>query len=169
MDNFVDTSNCEFSPYESVDAPVWTGASPLNAVVHIDMKPTFYGYGVNMDDGAVVVAEAAPDHWIVSTIYTAGDGHHPVSGNRMFGFMPAPKGGFIFYTRGADRLTTFVDAVVAQQAFTAADMLWKSLQAAIVQFVNGAGGSATALTPTVARHLWPGDVSGIYSPTVPWI
>ncbi|MBC8137335.1 MAG: hypothetical protein H8F28_15755 [Fibrella sp.] len=168
MNSFVDTGICEFKPYDPEDAPVWTGANPLNAVVHIDMKVNVAGYGLNLDDGAVVVSEAAPDHWIFSTIHTLGDGDHPVSGNRQFGFTSAPDGGFLFYTRAADRLTGLVDYLAADAAFGAADRLWKSFQNAIVSLVNGAGGSATALTPTSARHRWPADVSGIYSPTVPW-
>lgn len=169
MNDFVDTNICEFKPYAAADVPLWMGTSPLEAVVHIDMKVPVLGGAVNLDDGAVVVSEVAADHWIFSTIRTGGDGYHPVSGNRQFGFMPAPEGGFIFYTRGADRLTTFLEANAAGQAFTAADRLWKSFQTHLVNYVLGAGGSARILSPISVRHVWPADVSAIYSPTEAWI
>jgi hypothetical protein len=67
----IDTRVSYFEPYDEEEARKSTSSNPLTAVIHIDMR---MGAGwTNPDDGSVVVAEAAPDHWIFSTIWTPAD------------------------------------------------------------------------------------------------
>jgi hypothetical protein len=163
----IDTTKANFAPYDAAtDGPLWTSSSPTGAVIHIDML-TFSGW-VNPDDGSVVCAEAAPDHWIFSTIWTVGDGAHPVSGNREFGFSRGDDGSFTFYTRGADRTTGVADWAGAEVIFRAADELWRSLQSGIVQLVNTHGGSATAGVPISNRHDWDTVKASHWHPSVDW-
>jgi len=144
--------------------PVFLPAFP-GAVVSIDM----FSSGINVDDGSVVLAEAAPDHWLFSTLWTPDDGGHPVSGNRQFGFVPASAGEFIFYTRGADRTTSQLDNALAATVFGAAHRLWLSFQRRLAAFVNSNGGSAGIEVPVSNRYDWP-TVQGTYHrPTVAWV
>ena len=166
INKFVDTRISEFSPYDASEAAVWTSASPLGAVVHIDMKAA--GGWVNPDDGSVVVAEFAADHWIFSTIWTLLDMAHPVSGNRQFGFDPGDGGGYVFYTRGADRTTGVLDVAAMSLVYSAAHNLWLSFQQAVAAFVNGNGGSASVGTATSIRTPWPAIRAAHHHPTVGW-
>ena len=167
LNKFVDTNNCEFTPYDSSEAAVWRSSSPLGSVVHIDMKSAA-GW-LNVDDGSVVVSEFAADHWIFSTIWTVLDQGHPVSGNRQFGFTRAGTGSYIFYTRGADRATSLLDTAAMSILFSAAHNLWLSLQRGIEEFVNKNGGSATTGTATSIRTPWPAIQSAHHHPTVGWV
>jgi hypothetical protein len=168
---FVDGSpnGCNFDPYDpAVDTPAWlppflpTGFP--GAVISIDM----FSNGVNVDDGSVVAAEIASDHWIFSTLWTPDDGGHPVSGNRRFGFEPRSAGEFVFYTRGADRTTTVVDSRLAATVFGAAHHLWKSFQLRVAAFVNNNGGRAHIEDAKSDRYDWGTVKASYHHPTVSW-
>jgi hypothetical protein len=172
INHFIDKLpiGCEFNLYEPlIDGPAW---APLfldtgfpGALLSID----FYGYQINVDDGSVALTEITPDHWIFSTLWTPGDLHHPVSGNRWFGFQPTVAGEFIFYTRAADRLTTWVDEVAAETVFAGADSTWRSFQARLATFVNSNGGMAVVEAPTVNRYDWPSVQASYWHPTEVWV
>lgn len=167
INSFVDTNVSEFSPYDNDEARVWRSTTPLGSVIHIDMKST-HGL-LNLDDGSVVVSEFAADHWIFSTIWTVLDQGHPVSGNRQFGFTPDEGGGYVFYTRGADRTTSLLDVAAMSMVFAAAHSLWLSLQQRIAAFVNSNGGSASIGTATSIRTPWTAIQSAYHHPTVGWV
>ncbi len=169
LNTVVDTNVSEFSPYDAlVDTPLWLSGNPLGAVIHIDMN-TLWGY-FNPDDGSVVTAETAPDHWIFSTIWTLGDLSHPVSGNRQFGFTRQGDGSFVFYTRGADRATGRIDKALAEKVvFAKAHELWLSLQQGIANYVNSNGGAALVNPPTSCRYDWGAVSAQYHQPTVSWI
>jgi GH24 family phage-related lysozyme (muramidase)/uncharacterized protein YycO len=167
INRFVDTRISEFSPYDGGEAVVWNSGSPLGSVVHIEMKA--FGGWINPDDGSVVVAEAAPDHWIFSTIWTVMDMAHPVSGNRQFGYTPADGGGYLFYTRGADRTTGLLDLAAMSMVYSSAHNLWLSFQNAVAAFVNSQGGSATAGSATSIRTPWPDVKASSHHPSVGWV
>jgi hypothetical protein len=167
INSFVDRNIAEFAPYNASEKRKWLSASPLGAVIHIDMK--MWGGWVNPDDGSVVVAHYTPQNWIFSTIWTLGDGGHPVSGNRQFGFWPSDSGAYIYFTKGADRTTTAVDTMMSSKVFSAAHALWLSLQQRIAAFVNGAGGSATVQSATSRRYDWPSVKAAYHRPTTSWI
>jgi subtilisin family serine protease len=167
FNRFVDTTIADFSPLDArIDGPGWATDPPvLGSVIHIRLKMA-WGYA-NPDDGSVVVSESAPDHWTFSTCWTEPDLAHPVSGNRQFGF--TTDNGWTFYTRGSDRTTQLVDYTLSYKVFGAADLLWRSLQKGIADFVNASGGSATVLTPYSARHDWPSVRTAYWHPTVSWV
>lgn len=172
FNNFVDGSpdGCNFQPYDTnIDTAAWL---PLflptafpGAVLSIDM----FSSGINVDDGAVVLSEITADHWVFSTVWTPDDGGHPVSGNRTFGFVPGSAGEFIFFTRGADRTTIVVDALLSATVFGAAHQLWLSFQRRLARFVNGNGGLATIESATSNRYDWPTVQSTYHHPATPWV
>jgi hypothetical protein len=167
LNSFVDSRLAAFSPYEEpVDGTPWRGGTP-GAVMHIDMR--MGGENWNPDDGAVVLAEKAPDHWTFSTLWTPGDQSHPVSGNRRWGFFREDNGGYVFYSRGADRVTLVVDLAVDTVIFSAADWLWKSFQEKVYQFVNAHSGAATVLPSVSERWDWPAIRGQYHHPTTGWI
>ncbi|SAL05099.1 hypothetical protein AWB81_07019 [Caballeronia arationis] len=167
INSFVDTRMAEFSPYDDSEAAVWKSSSPLGSVVHIDMKA--FGGWVNPDDGSVVIAEHTADHWIFSTIWTVMDTAHPVSGNRQFGYTAAEGGGFVFYTRGADRTTGVLDLAAMSIVYSSAHNLWLSFQSCVETFVNANGGSATTGSATSIRTPWPEVQAGSHHPSVGWV
>lgn len=171
INTFVDGSpdGCNFQPYEPlIDTAAWLPpflpmAFP-GAVISIDM----FSSGVNVDDGSVVAAEVAADHWIFSTLWTPDDGGHPVSGNRQWGFIPGAAGEFVFFTRGADRTTSALDNAMSATVFGAAHNLWLSFQRRLAAFVNSNGGLATIEDATSNRYDWP-TVQGTYHhPSTSW-
>ncbi len=153
LNQFLDTTNTRFGPYNSASWRVWTSPRPVGAAVHIDFSP----FGLNVDDGTVVCSQSETDNWIFSTIWTPRDGNHPVSGNRMFGF--SQRGGsLVFFTMGADRLTTALDWSAERALglpFRAADALWRSFQARLVGDIRRRGGAAHGLQPLSNRYSWP--------------
>jgi hypothetical protein len=168
---FVDGSpdGCNFDPYDAaIDTPAWAppflGVGLPGAVVSIDM----FSGGLNVEDGSVVDAEIASDHWIFSTLWTPNDGGHPVSGNRRFGFEPGNAGEFVFYTRGADRTTAGLDDLLAGTVFGAAHKLWLSFQRRVAAYVNNNGGLAHAEDPKSDRYDWPTVQITYHNPTVDW-
>jgi GH24 family phage-related lysozyme (muramidase)/uncharacterized protein YycO len=167
FNSFVDTNVSEFAPYDGSEAGVWQSPAPLGSVVHIDMKSA-EGW-LNLDDGSVVVAEFAPDHWIFATIWTVLDAAHPVSGNRKFGVATDESGNMLFYTRGADRATGLLDVAAMSVVFASAHNLWLSLQQGVANFVNSNGGAASIGTATSIRTPWPTVQSSYHHPTVSWI
>ncbi len=167
INSFVDTKIAEFSPYDNEEAKKWRTDAPTGTVIHIDMKTA--GGRLNPDDGSVVVSETAPDHWTFSTIWTGLDRGHPVSGNRQFGFLRDAKGGYIFYTRGADRPTGLLDKAMSSILFSAAHNLWLSCQKKIADYVSNHGGSAAVGTAISVRVPWPTIKSTHHHPKVNWI
>ncbi|MFP5403603.1 MAG: S8 family serine peptidase [Gammaproteobacteria bacterium] len=165
LNRFLDTTIAEFSPYDATESAKWFSARPLTSVLHIDMK--VWG-GFNIDDGSVLCSEAAADHWIFSTIWTPADAGHPVSGNREFGFVRAPTG-IVFYTRGADRLTSLMDRVAGDAPFNAAHALWSSFQSRLFAHVVAHGGMGAILPPTSCRYDWPAVRAAHHRPTVSWL
>jgi hypothetical protein len=179
INDFVDPSYSRFEPYDDRYPPAvfgdkarWLSSSPESAVISIHMrafKVPYMSYYFDPDDGSVVCAEKRPNYWIFSTLYTTKDKGHPVSGNRQFGFLPDPAGGNIFFTRGADRQTGFLDQLPITPVFTMADLLWKSFQEKLSSYVNSNGGSATTSAPISERVYWSAVKYVAWKPTVAWI
>lgn len=156
LNRLIDTRISRFLPYDAGSATVWGSTAPIGAVMHIDMYVSVLGRPVKVDSGSVVCAQAAPDNWIFSTVYTPGDLGHPVSGNRMFGFVR--RGGVhVFFTMAADRLTSLLDfggEWGLGRTFVTADQLWRSLQLGIARYVRAGGGRATIARPISTRFDW---------------
>lgn len=174
INSFVDTGNTRFSPYSRAARALWASSAPLGAAVHLDFYGNVY---LNVDDGTVVTSQAGSADWVFSTIWTFGDGNHPVSGNRQFAISRSDDGRLWFYTKAADRLTTVLGygaEAVAGVAFAGADRLWKSLQQKVNSFINANGGSSAVRAPISKRYDWPavwsrygGSSSGVVRPSVP--
>jgi hypothetical protein len=107
---------------------------------------------VTVDVGHVLVGDATPRSWRVSTI---GDPHmHPVSGNREFGVYRDEDGAIVFYTRGADRPTRWTDWRLEDLVFERADILWRTLVRKVIAWVNHFGGAAELGSIGAARLKW---------------
>ena len=153
LNMFYDTKLAVFEPYNEGDT-TFIGDEPLSALVHIDMLTDWPWPINNPDDGSVVVSYYDGLRWRFSTIWTYGDGFHPVSGTREFGVLDNGSGGFIVYTRGADRPTTYADTVLSDTIFTSADALWRSFQKNTAEFVVENGGEAELEEPIVGQFEW---------------
>jgi hypothetical protein len=188
LNNFVDSapSGAIFNTYDPlIDDALWLPpflqSGFIGSVISIDIIVGInIGIPINVilgdtkantnpEDGSVVLSEIAPDRWIFSTIRTPNDLNHPVSGNRQFGFFPTVAGEFIFYIRGADRLTTFIDDFFGETVFAGANNLWLSFQRRVTTFVNQNGGLATIESPLSDRYDWPTIQASYFNPTETWI
>jgi hypothetical protein len=179
INDFVDTSISRFTPYSTRYATGsqdsnWTSAppAPAGAVVSIDI-PAFSVAGVTLarDDGSVCCTRSRNDQWVFSTLHTTRDGDHPVSGNRQFGFIRMNDGSVVYFTRGADRATGFMNnAPIANWAvFRGGDQLWQSFQRGMKAMVDSRGGSATIRARTSMRVWWTYVRVLAHSPTGAWI
>jgi hypothetical protein len=159
INDVIDPSVARFSPYDvAIDGLVWRSFAPLGAVLHIHM----------LDDGSVLCARAASDHWLFSTIKAGTDGYHPVSGNRQFGFQPSGDG-YVFYTRGADRASGVELWTAGDSVFSGGDELWRSFQRGVAALVNSNGGSATIGSRFSERFDWDQIMAAYHRPTESWI
>jgi hypothetical protein len=134
------------------DENLWLSDNPLTAVISITINP---------DDGSVITSQHEPCCWIFTTLkadsdwFETDDGWHPVSGNRQFGYSQNPDGSYIFYTKGADRVTTWYHNLGEDMAFNGADDLWTNFQANVKAFVNEEGGLSSLSSAAVAlRPNW---------------
>ena len=139
INNFVDTDNTEFLPYDSSDTSKWRSSSPEGACFYLDI--------IGPDNAAVVGSMVESSRFRFTTIETPRSGDHPVSGHREFGFRTEGST-VIFYTRGADRSTQGLGETIV---FAGADHLWKSFQRKMAAFINNHGGAASVLTPFAER------------------
>lgn len=149
MNDFVDTDNTEFDPYDSSDGTKWAGSSPVGACFHLDI--------IGPDNAAVVGSLVESNRFRFTTIETPRSGDHPVTGHREWGYREE-GGGYVFYTRGTDRATQGIGETLV---FAGADHLWKSFQTKLAEFVNDNGGSASIL-PRFSKRFHPDVVRILY-------
>ena len=164
INHSLDQSKSSFQPHPLLmpaESERWLN-SPLGSVIMISI-PGDKPFGFVGDDGSVIVSDYQPDSWTFSTIHEPQASDHPVSGNRQFGYTQNADGSYIFYTRGADKLTGTLDdllGLVTKAAtgevyqFSEADNLWRSFQKDIADFVNQNGGSAQKQAPVTNRPDW---------------
>ncbi|RVX40773.1 hypothetical protein EDD27_3198 [Nonomuraea polychroma] len=149
---FVNPSYSTFEPYAARDKTKWESSDPAGSVIFINI-PGF-------DNASVVLSAINQEQWIFSTVYANEDRpggkpqQHPVSGNRQFGIKPTESGSWIFYTRGADRTSGFLESIGSGITFNLADMLWFSLQERVEAWVRAHGGAAQALPKEGGRYRW---------------
>lgn len=96
---------------------------------------------------------------------------------------PSPKGtyrdgmkhafimpSYIFYTKGADRISTGLGEMFGQGlAFEDTDRLWRSLQQNICNLVNNNNGIAVIEHPYSARHEWRTIKNDLWRPKNSWV
>lgn len=152
FNKLVDQRMANFEPYDDEENTLWSSPTPTGAVLHIDMRTG--GPLANLDDGSVVVAEAADDHWIFSTVWTPLDLGHPVSGNRWFGYFENGDGTYTFGNRGADRPTGLIDHLADGTIFSSGHALWLSLQQGLARLIETMGGDADIKPATFGQYSW---------------
>lgn len=154
INSFIDPTKAQFDPFDNSEYTLWNSSNYLGSIIHIDMENNNNWSGglhpsQQPDDGSVICTKTQSDHWIFTTITAPGDGEHPVSDNRQFGYIQNRNGSYTFFTRGVDRATGHIDNLVQQNlgtVFTKADELWTSFQQGISNYVNSHGGVAV-ITP----------------------
>ena len=166
LNKMVDTNLAEFTPFDPIEETKWISATPLGAIIHIDMAPG----GGNPDDGSVVTSSVTPRSWTFSTIWISSDQGHPVSGNRMFGYTDNGDGTYTFYTRGADRPTSNLDVDMQEIIFASTHRLWQSFQTGVATYVNALEQDGTAVIEQSVseRYDWPTTQSKYWKPRVDW-
>jgi hypothetical protein len=153
--SFMDPSITSFGPEELQDAVTWGAADSTGTVMRFGINAL---WGAT-DNAAVVCAQSEPDNWIFTTLTTPRDWMHPVTGNRMFG-IKRTDGGYVFFTRGADRLTSVVDfgadwqPFSSLQVFAGGDQLWRAFLSRLLRWINSSGGKATVGTRFSRRYPW---------------
>lgn len=171
INDFVDTNNSAFYPYgprreplNTADQTKWLSPSPVGTVITIEIS-----IDVGTEFASVVCSVSEPHRWVFSTMKTPGDFNHPVSGNREFGFYRArfrEKTGFVFQTRGADRVTGSL--IPEGITFEGADELWRSLQAKLASFIAANSGVAEVISPAYSKRFpWDDVHAALFAPTVP--
>lgn len=151
----------EFLPYDiPYDSVTWFSDNPLTAILKINVAAT--------ESGDVITSQYEECCWVFTTLKGSitGSGVHPVSGNRQFGYR-AVNGGFEFYTKGADRTTTWYHGIFDSGiAFAGADALWTGLQNNLVQYVTSNGGQAPSTQTIINRPKWD-DVKNMLKSDTP--
>jgi hypothetical protein len=117
-------------------------------------------FEIEFVDGDVICSDFQSDYWIFTTLIahsTLGNGWHPVSGNRQFGYT-YENNIFTLYTRGADRATTWYHAINnSNEAFKRSDEFWHQMQANFAAFIHDKQGSTVqggALQERILRPNW---------------
>jgi Papain-like cysteine protease AvrRpt2 len=156
INNYLNTSNTEFLPYDATDAALIASANPVPAVWKLDI--------IGPDNAAVVIAQSTPNYFRVCTVETPDTGSHPVSGTREWGYRDN-DGAYVFYTRAADRATY---GVMETAVWAGADNLWRSMQTKLTDWINANGGAATIggvvserFHPEVVRILYGAQAQGM--------
>lgn len=150
---------------------LWLSDNPLSSILSFQITDPVLGFNVN--DGSVITSDyetgSPASHWTFTTIKTPEDWRHPVTGNRKFGFKVNPNGTYTFYTRGVDRVTSWLDTGIQLSlnamgkligregldlAFNTADDLWASYLDRMVAYIEANGGSATSNGSTTYWPQW---------------
>ena len=99
---FTGAPDQSFRAYDAANAAIWRRDDPMGAVMTFVLAKTF---GAEIEKGSVLVSCTSATDWIFSTVATANDGLHPVSGNRGFGVVRNADGSLTIFTKAADRAT----------------------------------------------------------------
>jgi len=155
INDFVDSELSQFEPHPQLmpdELQRWQN-KPFESIISISIP---------MDAGSVIVSDYKSNGWIFTTIHDPWNFSHPVSGNRQFGYQ-TDGNKYIFFTRGADRITTSTDEFIGKILagfdenpiqFEKADELWKSFQMGIIKYVNENGGRAELGKIITNRPNW---------------
>jgi len=163
LTGLLDASVAKLEAFENKDGTRWASADPVTAlmVFKINVASLMPGGGsvpLRLEQGLVVTAEvkrsATHYYWRFATLHAKETGDHPVSGTREFGLRKMGAS-WRFYTRGADRATNALDALMPESTvFAGADALWMSMQKLLSAFINDNGGKAVSLPRVSMRAGW---------------
>jgi hypothetical protein len=116
----------------------------------------------------VFLAEKTADHWIFVTGHPPQAHDHPVSGSRKFGIEQIASDRWLFYTRGADRVTPTFVPQDPDVVFGGGDDIWSSFQDRLADFVKNNGGQASGQSQSSKRYCWSQVSPGHFHPSVNW-
>ncbi len=135
----------KFEAYSNADERRWNSNNPLGAAM--DFNTLF-------DTATVITTEYNSEElfWTFTTVHSFEHKGHPVSGHRQFGLFKKPNGGYTFYLRGADRLTTRFDSLANKVfpsendefAFELAAKSWEALMRNVENFIRKKNGRTRA-------------------------
>jgi len=118
----------------------------------------------------VLLSYRSDSRFILTTGYPNLGKTHPVSGSREFGFLKNKNGGWTFYTRGADRPSTWIEASMHETVFAAGEQLWTRWQTNLVTYIESKGGDASiGSTIKGTYYCWSQVALDQYRPTAAWI
>lgn len=181
---YINDGHTFFEPYNSSWTQVCASELPSEALgcyfyIRIKLHLTL------TDDGAVVISDITPQYWIFTTVFAIGHRKmaadtgscmHPITGNREFGYKYVPNQGYIFYTRGVDRVSDNKRAlpntggeIIGLGAFSSSDRLWQSFQQRVTENVNQNGGEAIILPRIQKLESWEYSVKRYHHPSTEWI
>ena len=151
---FINPAKSVFEPYASQDEQRWKSNDPIGAAIFIDIP--------GPDNAAVVLSAGNASRWIFTTITadeprpgkTGPPGQHPVTGNREWGISQQASGGYVFYTRGADRASGFSESQVTGYTYGKGDELWFSLQELVAAWIKSHDGQAKVLPKEGGHYRW---------------
>jgi hypothetical protein len=89
------------------------------------------------------------NYWVFTTVedkFIGGDGYHPVSGNRMFGYT-IENGKYIYFTKGSDNAWASISVISTLISYNGGAALWEDFQEKVCAFVNQHGGICSVETP----------------------
>ena len=127
INDYAEPADFQYYPGTTNEADRWAN-NPIGTMFSIALGP-----GAS---GSIVATDYSSSHWIFSTVYTAEDGTHPVSGNRQFGFNQHDDGSVTFYTQATDRISSnrwragnLVDYIpLVDGIFEGGGNVWENLQ-----------------------------------------
>lgn len=151
LNDFVNTGYSSFAPADDEEAAIWQSADAKGAIVTVDAAGPD-NFDLMCTEHYLADQSAG---WIFSTMMTADNGHHALSGNRAFGVREV-DGTWQFFTQAIDRW----EGINALEAGTVGagpwvqNRLWNSLMSRVATFVQDHGGSATILPPIRRSVPW---------------
>jgi len=164
INRIVNTKNTRFSFYgedkfeKAQNKALWNSDNPVGALLHLDIHilRDVLAVPINIEDATVLVTQSVMSpmrsNWLFTTVYMPQNYYHPVSGNRQFGFVKNKDGTFTFFTKGADRVSGYLEFVgnaVADAVHDGQVELWTSFQRKLAKAINSNGGEAKIVKPII--------------------
>jgi len=152
--DFDDDNLGEFSIIPS-DVNMWGSSIPLGTIFTINIAPIAGFLG---DDGSITCSSYDDGCcWVFTTLNDhndnyQSDGTHPVSGNRQFGIISNQNGTYTFYTKGADRASTWFDNLISSYIYDGGTALWNTVITNVRNFVGI--DNSTLVIPEVKKTNW---------------
>ncbi|MDO5510296.1 MAG: hypothetical protein Q4F57_06340 [Weeksellaceae bacterium] len=157
LNYYLSGNSTNFSAYNDYENNLWLSSNYLGAFMRFEIQVN----SLITDNGSVVCSQQALDKWKFTTIRSPLDWGHPVSGHREFGYYQNPNGHYVFYTRGVDRVDSWIfedigNNIFENSHFDGADSLWNTMIHNLSHTLNspGGGGSAVINTTQAYRPNW---------------
>jgi len=144
LNELINPRFAKFQPVTAHDERRWRSRAPSGALLHMD--PT--------QEVPLLCSQANKSHWRLSTVSTRAGQIHLLSGNREWGFAETDDNGWVFYTRGAERVSEIGDVPWQRLIFEGTRHLWGSFQRGLEHSINSRGGQALVEAPEIYHHPW---------------